>query len=39
MVGDDCVHIVPVEDLEILGEDDYCHECGQIGCTGDGRGW
>jgi hypothetical protein len=37
MVGDDSVHIVDVGDLTPLDEDDYCHVCGQIGCTGDGR--
>lgn len=37
MVGDDRVHLIDVEDLTVIGEDDYCHECGQIGCTADGR--
>lgn len=37
MVGDDAKHIVDVEDLTVISEDDYCHECGQIGCHGDGR--
>lgn len=32
MVGDDHVLIVDVDDLTVIGEDDYCHECGQIGC-------
>lgn len=37
MVGDDRKHIIAVEDLTKLDEDDYCHLCGQIGCTHDGR--
>jgi hypothetical protein len=37
MVGDDEVHQVAVDDLTLIGEDDYCHECGQVGCTADGR--
>lgn len=37
MVGDDLVHVVEVSELTRIGEDDYCHECGQIGCTHDGR--
>lgn len=37
MVGDDREHIVDVEDLTVLGELDYCAECGQVGCTHDGR--
>lgn len=37
MVGDDREHIVDVSDLTKLGEDDYCHVCGQIGCEHDGR--
>jgi len=32
MVGDDTVHIVDVDDLTVISEDDYCPECGQIGC-------
>lgn len=38
MVGDDRVHEVEVADLTELGEFDYCAECGQVGCTHDGRG-
>jgi hypothetical protein len=26
-----------VDHLEVLGETDYCRECGQIGCPHDGR--
>jgi hypothetical protein len=37
MVGDDREHIVDVDDLIALGEDAYCHTCGQIGCTHDIR--
>ena len=33
MVGDDRKHIVDVSDLTLLNENDYCPECGQIGCT------
>lgn len=37
MVGDDRIHSIDPDDLRILPEDDYCHECGQVGCTADGR--
>ena len=37
MVGDDRKHEIDVDDLILIDEDDYCHECGQIGCTHDGR--
>lgn len=37
MVGDDRRHPVDPDDVEPLDPDDYCHECGQIGCTHDGR--
>jgi hypothetical protein len=37
MVGDDRPHLVDVDDLTVINEDDYCHECGQVGCTADGR--
>jgi hypothetical protein len=37
MVGDDHVHSVDVDDLTVIGELDYCAECGQIGCAHDGR--
>lgn len=37
MVGDDREHIIPVEDLTPLEDEDYCGQCGQIGCTHDGR--
>lgn len=32
MVGDDTVHLVDVDDLSKISEDDYCGGCGQIGC-------
>lgn len=37
MVGDDREHIVSVDDLTPLEDDDYCGQCGQIGCGHDGR--
>lgn len=37
MIGDDAHHVVDPDDLVHLDEDDYCHECGQIGCGHDGR--
>ena len=32
MVGDDRVFEVDVDDLEMIGEEDFCRGCGQIGC-------
>jgi hypothetical protein len=32
MVGDDYVHTVYPEELVRIEEEDYCPECGQIGC-------
>lgn len=37
MVGDDRQHDVGVDELTVIPEDSYCHSCGQIGCTHDGR--
>jgi len=37
MVGDDYKHIVDPDDVSPLSEDEYCHECGQIGCMHDAR--
>lgn len=37
MVGDDRVFEIEVSDLTVIDEDDYCAECGQIGCGHDGR--
>lgn len=33
MVGDDRDHIIDVDDLTPLDDDDYCPGCGQIGCA------
>lgn len=33
MVGDDRVHVVDPNDLSPLEDDEYCPECGQIGCS------
>lgn len=32
MVGDDDEWVVDTDDLEPISEDDFCYECGQIGC-------
>jgi len=37
MVGDDYRHAVDPEELSVIEELDYCAECGQLGCTHDGR--
>jgi hypothetical protein len=37
MVGDDRKHSIDPDDLIEIGEDDYCHVCGALGCTHDGR--
>lgn len=37
MVGDDRDFTFDPDDLTPLDEDDYCAECGQVGCTADGR--
>lgn len=37
MVGDDRRWAFDPEDVTPIDEDDYCHECGQIGCQHDGR--
>jgi len=36
MVGDDRTHIVDVDDLTEIAEEDYCPGCGQIGCNAYG---
>lgn len=36
MVGDDTRHLVDIDDLEPLPREDFCGECGQIGCDHDG---
>ncbi len=33
MVGDDRRHHVDLHDVTPLNDDDYCGECGQIGCA------
>jgi len=37
MVGDDYKHRVDEKDCVEIDEDAYCHVCGQVGCTHDGR--
>ncbi len=37
MIGDDKKHRVSADDLVLLDDLDYCIECGQIGCSHDGR--
>jgi len=32
MVGDNREHIIDVDDLVKIGDDEYCSCCGQIGC-------
>ena len=32
MVGDDRVHIVDIDDLTEISDEDFCHGCGQVGC-------
>ena len=32
MVGDNRVHEIGVDELEVIPEDSFCRECGQIGC-------
>ena len=32
MVGDDRVFEVDVDDLQLLAEDGFCRDCGQVGC-------
>lgn len=36
MVGDDRRFVVDEEDVTPLAREDYCGECGQVGCTHDG---
>jgi hypothetical protein len=33
MVGDDATHVLNTENLTLIAPEDYCRECGQIGCT------
>lgn len=37
MIGDDREHVIDPEDVTVIADDDYCHACGQVGCTHDGR--
>jgi len=37
MVGDDRRFTFNPSELTPLADEDYCSECGQIGCTADGR--
>lgn len=39
MVGDDEKHIIDPEECTELDDDEFCTECGQIGCKGDRIGW
>lgn len=36
MIGDDARHSVDESDITPIAREDYCGECGQIGCTHDG---
>lgn len=36
MIGDDRRFVFDPEDLAPIDEEDYCHQCGQIGCGHDG---
>lgn len=36
MIGDDRRHSFEPDDIEPLPREDYCGQCGQIGCTHDG---
>ena len=36
MVGDDRRHSLDPDDVEPLPREEYCGECGQIGCAHDG---
>lgn len=35
MVGDDRKFEFPIEDFTPIAREDYCSECGQVGCGGD----
>ena len=36
MVGDDRHFVFDVDEVHALAREEYCSECGQIGCTHDG---
>ena len=33
MVGDDEVRMFPINEINALDDDRFCHSCGQIGCS------
>jgi hypothetical protein len=37
MIGDDHRHRVDPDDVTPIDREDYCGECGQVGCCHDGR--
>jgi hypothetical protein len=37
MIGDDRRHEIEVSEITMIDDDDYCSECGALGCTHDGR--
>jgi hypothetical protein len=37
MIGDDRRHEIEVSEITMIDDDDYCSECGSMGCTHDGR--
>lgn len=36
MIGDDRLFLVEASDIQTLAREEYCGECGQIGCACDG---
>lgn len=32
MIGDDAKHVVDISDLTEIDDEDYCSDCGQLGC-------
>ena len=32
MIGDNQLHLVDIDDLTILDEEEFCYSCGQVGC-------
>jgi hypothetical protein len=36
MVGDDRVHTIYRDDVDLLDREDFCGQCGQVGCAHDG---
>jgi hypothetical protein len=37
LVGDDYTYFAEPDDLQVIPDEAYCTECGQIGCCGDAR--